>query len=268
MTGYQAAIPAGATGRGTHRRLARHTWLVFQRAVGQALGEPVWLVITLGQPLMFLYLFGPLLRNSLRGVPPSQVFALYLPGLMVQLALFSSLTTCFNLISEMRSGVVERFRVTPVSGLSLLLGRTLRDAAVLLVQETLFILLAIPLGLHVDVAGLAVFTGVTALLSLALTPLSYTFALVLRSEAALGSLTNAMTLPLLLLSGIFIPMSYGPGWLQAISHADPVSYVVAGGRELFRGHLWNGTVAVSVLVPGVIAAMTLTVAGRLFQRPA
>lgn len=249
-------------------KLARNTWLVFQRAIGQMIGAPVWMIIMLAQPLMFLYLFGPLLRNSLRGVPSSHVFTLYLPGLMVQLALFSSLTVCFSLISEMRNGVIERFRVTPVTGFALLLGRSLRDAVVLVAQEILFIVLAIPLGLHVNIPGLIALLGIMALLSLALTPLSYAFAMLLKSDEALGPLVNAMALPLLLLSGIFIPMSYGPGWLQAISRADPITYVVAGGRQLFGGHMWNGTVALSIIVPGAIAAIMLTIAGRMFERPA
>jgi len=61
---------------------------VFQRAFGQSIRTPTWLVVMLFQPLLFLYLFGPLLKNSLRGVDTSEVFNLYIPGLMVQLALY------------------------------------------------------------------------------------------------------------------------------------------------------------------------------------
>ena len=93
----------------------RDTWLVFQRAMGQTLHTPMLIVVSLAQPLIFLFLFGPLLKNSLRGVSSDQVFNLYIPGLMVQLALFGALFACFSLTGELSHGVIERFQVTPIS---------------------------------------------------------------------------------------------------------------------------------------------------------
>ena len=57
-----------------------------------------------------------------------------MPGLLVLLAMFGALFTGFGLIAELRAGVIERSRVTPVSRLALLLGRSLRDIVSLLVQ--------------------------------------------------------------------------------------------------------------------------------------
>ncbi len=249
-------------------KFCRDTWLVFQRAVGHMMRTPTWLLVMLLQPLAFLYLFGPLLRNSLRGVPPGRVLELYIPGLMVQLAIFSTLTAGFSLTGEIRYGVVERFRVTPISGFALLLGRSLRDVMALIIQEVLLVVFAVPLGLRIHPASVIAMMGIMALLALALAPLSYSAAMRLKRDEALGPLVNMVTLPLLLLSGILIPMSYGPGWLQGIAQANPISYVVDGGRQLFAGNPWNGTVGLSVLVPGVLAVVTLTLAGQLFQRSA
>jgi ABC-2 type transport system permease protein len=249
-------------------KLARDTWLVFQRAFGQSIRTPTWLVVMLFQPLLFLYLFGPLLQNSLRDVATDEVFNIYIPGLMVQLALYGTLFACFSLTTEMRNGVIERFRVTPMSRLAMLLGRSLRDVVALVVQEVLLVLLAIPLGLHLPVAGLLVVLGIVALLGLAVAPLSYGLAMALRRDEVLGPLINALALPLLLLSGIFIPMSFAPGWLWNLSRLNPLTHVVDAARELFASQLWNGTVAVGVLVSAGLAATMLAVVGRLFHRAA
>lgn len=249
-------------------KVLRDTLLVFQRAFGQTVRTPVLVAATLGQPLIFLFLFGPLLKNSLRGVPSNQVFDLYIPGLVVQLALFGSLFAGFSVTAELRRGVIERFQVTPISRFAMLLGRTLRDMVLLLFQAVLIVLPAIPLGLHVRPVELIELLGITAMLVLGLAPLSYALAMILKRDEVLGPLINLLTIPLLLLSGVLIPMSYAPGWLRAVSHANPLTYIVDGGRELFAGHVWNGSVAIAVLVAVALAGIGLTGTGWLFRRTA
>lgn len=244
----------------------RDTWLVFQRAVGQTARTPVLVAVTFVQPLIFLFLFAPLLKNSLRSVPPDQVFNLYIPGLMIQLALFASLYACFTLTSEIHNGVIERFQVTPVSRFALLLGRTLRDTVILVFQGAMITLPAIPLGLHVYPLELLEMLGILALLSLAFSPFSYALGLILKRDEVLGPLINMLTVPLLLLSGILLPMSYAPHWLQIVSRINPLTEVVDGSRQLFAGHAWNGPIALAVLLAGGLAAVSLTVVGRLFVR--
>jgi ABC-2 type transport system permease protein len=249
-------------------KLLRDTWLVFQRAFGQTVRNPAWTITLLFQPIMFLYLFGPLLKNSLRGVPTDQAFNIFVPGLMVQIALFGTLFVGFGLVAEIRDGVIERFRVTPLSRFSLLAGRSLRDAVVLMFQGLLLMVLAIPLGLHVNGWGLVEMLGIMALIGLCFAPLSYALAMLLKDENALGPITNMLSLPLLLLSGILIPMSYAPRWLRDVSRINPLTHVVDGARDLFAGHLWNGTVGLALLLSSVLAAVMLTLAGRLFHRSA
>src|SRR5215472_6372203 len=114
----------------------RDSWLMFQRYVVIFLRNPAWLIIGVIQPVLYLVLFAPLL-NSLAhtpGFPRSGAYNVFVPGLLIQL----------GLIAELRAGVIERFRVTPVSRLGMLLGRAARDIVVLLVQSTILLLLAIP----------------------------------------------------------------------------------------------------------------------------
>jgi ABC-2 type transport system permease protein len=249
-------------------KLARDTWLAFQRAFYQQIHSPILVAVTIGQPLIFLFLLGPLLKNALRGVPPAQVFNLYIPGLMVQLVLFGSLYAGFSLMAELNTGVIERFQVTPVSRISLLFGRTLRDTVILLLQGTMIAVLAIPFGLRLGLTELAEMLGVMVLLAFTLSPVSYALALILRRDEVLGPLINLLTVPLLLLSGIVIPMSYAPGWLHDFSRINPLTEIVEGGRQVFAGHLWNGSVALAILLSGTLAVASLTFVGRLFQRTA
>jgi len=119
------------------------------------------------------------------------------------------------LIAELRVGVIERLRVTPVSRVSLLLGRALRDIVVLLIQAAILILVALPFGLSIDFAGVLIVLGLVALIGLAIASIAYAAALWLRSEDSYAPLIFTATLPLLLLSGVLLPLSLAPQWFAS-----------------------------------------------------
>ncbi|MDE3103434.1 MAG: ABC transporter permease, partial [Chloroflexota bacterium] len=131
----------------------RDTWLIFGRYFGILLGNPVWVIIGVTQPVLYLVLFAPLLKSiaTVQGFPPGGAYNVFVPGLLIQLGLFGAAGVGFSLIAELRAGVIERLRVTPVSRISLMLGRALRDMLVLLIQSAILLLLAIPFGLQATV---------------------------------------------------------------------------------------------------------------------
>jgi ABC-2 type transport system permease protein len=119
-------------------------------------------------PVCYLVLFAPLLEGiaTVPGFPSGGALNVFTPGLLVLLALFGTAYVGFGLIAEARSGLIERLRVTPVSRLALLLGRALRDVAVLLVQSLLLVAIALPFGLELRLAGLILTFVLVALLVL------------------------------------------------------------------------------------------------------
>ena len=72
------------------------------------LRNPVWLIVGVVQPLFYLLLFAPLLKPALARRPSAEAYKLFVPGLLVLLAMFGSLFTGFGLIAELRAGVIER----------------------------------------------------------------------------------------------------------------------------------------------------------------
>ncbi len=249
-------------------RVLQETWLVFRRAMIQSLRTPAWVVIGLGQPVLYLALFVPLLRSLVGapGFPPGDEWQVMVPALLVQLALFGTAFVGFALIAEYRNGVIERMRVTPVSRTALLLGRSLKDVTVLLVQGVLLIGLAIPFGLRAPVGGVLLGLVLVALLGLAMSSASYALALRLKSEDTFGPIQNSIIVPVLLLSGILLPMSLAPGWLYTLSRFNPFVYVVDAERAAFVGDLGSGTVGLGVLAAAVLAALAVTFGARTFQR--
>ena len=148
-------------------------------------------------------LFAPLLKSIARvpGFPAGGAYNVFVPGLLIQLGLFGAAGVGFSLISELRFGVVERLRVTPVSRLSLLLGRALRDVLTLLVQSLILVALALPFGLSFRPLGILIALGLVATIGLLVASISYALALALKDENSFAPIIFTASLPLLLLLG-------------------------------------------------------------------
>ncbi|MGD9704075.1 MAG: ABC transporter permease [Acidimicrobiia bacterium] len=245
------------------------TMLVFRRAMRLSLRNPIWVILGLTQPVLYLSLFGPLLRRlPLSGADSTAAenWRIFVPGLMVQLAMFGAAFVGFGLVAEWRAGVIERMRVTPASRLALLLGRVLRDVVVLVVQATILILVALPFGLRVSFGGAVLAVVLVAVLGAAFASLSYAAALSLKSEDALAPLLNGIAIPLLLLSGILLPMSLAPGWLQALADVNPLSHVVTGVRALFDVSGDAGEVWLAAAVTTGLVAIALALGASVFRK--
>jgi ABC-2 type transport system permease protein len=249
-------------------RLFHDTWLVFRRSVGLTVRQPAWLIAGVVQPFVYLLLFGPLLNSlsSLPGFPPGGAFNVFVPGLLVMTALFGSTFVGFGFIDEMRHGVVERMRVTPMSRTAAVLGRSLRDILVFMFQGVVLVVLAIPFGLALDPLGVVVAFALLALIGLVLGPVSYAMALVIGSEDALAPLTQAIALPLLLLSGIMLPMSLAPDWLRTLASFNPLYHATLAIRALFNAQFGSPDVVTGLATTGVFALLSIAIAARTFNR--
>ena len=247
-------------------KLLRDISLIFDRQMQLLLRNPVWILVGVFQPVMYLLLFAPLLKPALQVRTNAEAYEIFVPGLLVLLAIFGGLFQGFGLIAELRAGIIERSRVTPVSRIALLLGRSLRDVVSLIAQAVIITLLALIFDLRVFIGYLLLAFLMLALISLMTSAVSYGVALAVKSEDVLAPLMNTVAQPVLLLSGILLPLSFAPGWLQAIADWNPFSWAVNGTRALFRGDLGASAVWQGLLIMAVLAIVAVTWASRLFAR--
>ena len=247
----------------------RDTWLIYQRQMMLMFRTPVWLAIGLIQPIVYLLLFAPLLKVALAPMGAttySQAYRIYVPGLLAALAIFGGLFTGFNLLGELRAGVIERYRVTPVSRLALLLGRALWETTVLVIQGVVITLLALPFGLTVAPGDLLLAFALFALMALMTAALSYGLTMAIKSDAALPPLVNTIAQPISLLSGVLLPLALAPAWLRGVATVNPFYWSVNGMRALFTGDPGSHSVWEGLIVVAVLAAAAIAWSARLFAR--
>lgn len=241
------------------------TVLILRHQLAQSLRTPAWLFIGLAQPVLYLVLFGPLLERLAEpyGVDP---WLLFTPGMLVLLGMFGGMAAGFGIVAELRSGVVERQRVTPARRSALLLGRVFREVVVVTVQGAILVAVAFVFGLRPNWPGVVLALALVALLTSGIAAACIALGLATRTESGVAAVTNGLSLPVMLLAGILIPMQFAPGWLETMSRFNPVTYTVDAARALFAGDLTSSDVVVGVSVTAVLVGVLVSVGTSRFQR--
>lgn len=248
--------------------LLDHTTFVFARAMRRALRAPQWVFMGLSQPVLYLALFGPLVARVLDapGFPPGDPWQVFVPGLLVQLALFGTAFAGFDLLFERQAGVLERLRVTPVRRAALLLGRVAKDVLMLLAQSVVLLATALAAGLDAPIGGVAAGLALVLLLGVGFAATSYTVALYVPAPEGLAAVLNGAALPLLLLSGVLLPMSLAPPWLDTLSRANPLRWIVEAERAAFRGDVMTPDVLHGLVAALAVALVAVFAGTRAFAR--
>lgn len=247
-------------------KVARDTWLLFGRSTIELLRNPVWLFVGFSTPILYLALFTPLLKplTGAPGLPRGNVLDEFLPGILSLMAFASGTGPGFGIIFELRSGVIERLRVTPASRLAILLGPILASMVMMFVFDAIVVAIGAAFGFHVHWLGLLALAVLLGLLMVMMAAFSIATALITKEISAFAAIINGINLPLLLLAGVLLPISLGPLWMRIVAHFNPLYYLVEASRVLATGrfggpHVWQAAAVLVSLCALVLAWATLTV---------
>jgi ABC-2 type transport system permease protein len=250
-------------------KLARDTWLIFQRHFLLVARSPIYILFGLATPVTYVLLFAPMLKLALRAehvTTYTQAYQIYVPGLLTVMAILGGSYSGFGLLRELRVGIIERARVTPVSRLALMLGRGLREVVWMIAQSVVITLLALPFGLRAPIGDLLLAYLILAMLSLMAVMLSYTITLKVRNEAALAPMINTVSQPVMLLAGVLLPLTLAPLWLVSIARWNPFYWATNGMRALFSGDIGASSVWISLIIVAVLMVTTTSMSVRVFSR--
>ena len=230
--------------------------------------QPWWIGITLLQPIIWLLLFGALFERvtDLPGFGSDDYVAYLTPGIIVMTALFSGGWNGMGMLEDLNRGTLDRFLVSPVRRLPLILGPLGQMATVTIVQSLIIFGLAFVLGASFDggVAGIAVVLVCALLLALAMAGLSNALALLARQEETLIGAVQFIVLPATFVATAFMPRSLVPDWIADVSRYNPVDWAVTAGREALGANVDWGVVAGRVGLLALLAAVAALGATRAF----
>lgn len=244
------------------------------RHVRTTLRIPIWIAVTLIQPVIWLTLYGQLFRRvvEIPGFGAASYIQFLTPGVVIMTALFGSAWSGMGIIEDLTEGVMDRMLATPVNRAALISARVLHAALTVAVQSIIILLFGMLLGARVDggVPGFLAILLLGSLLGAGMSALSNGLALVTRREETLIAVVNFFGLPLTFLSTAFMAADLMPGWIRALSRANPVNWAVVASRDAMLGQAWGDVARAAAMLLGfVVAAVWVsTQAFRAYRRSA
>jgi ABC-2 type transport system permease protein/oleandomycin transport system permease protein len=231
------------------------------------LRTPQALVFATIQPVIFVLLFRYAFGGAIR-VPGVDYVDYLMPGIFAQSVAFGAIGTAVGLSTDLRSGILVRFRTLPMARVAVLGGRTLADLA----RNLLVVAVMVGVGYA---AGFRSANGAGGLLAALGLVIAFAYA-VSWGFAALGlrvsdpEAAQAAAVPVIFLlvftSAAFVPATSMPGWLQAFGTHQPVDALINAERALILGGPAAHDVAISLAWSGGILLVFALLATRAYAR--
>jgi ABC transporter DrrB family efflux protein len=202
---------------------------------------PQLLVFSTIQPIMFVLLFRYVFGGAVQGsLPPGVPYVEYLiPGVFVQTATFGALGSAIGLATDVKSGLLERFRSLPMARSAVLTGRTMADLGRNVFVTILMLIVGFLVGFRILTPAWEATCGVLLLLFFGYM-LSWIFATVglwTGDPETAQAAAFPILAPLVFASSAFVPVSSMPSWLQGFAEHQPVSVTASAVRGLLIGQI-------------------------------
>jgi ABC-2 type transport system permease protein len=253
-------------------QLLRHTWWMVVRQARNLGREPIWIVMMIIQPMLWLLLYGQLFKRVGAQGPSSGSYIEFLtPGIVAMNAFFGGMWSGMAMINDLDRHVIDRFLAAPTVRIAIVLSQVIRAGLTAVVQALVILLVGLALGVRVHggpLGWLAVLAA-SALLAGVFSGFSHGVALLMRKQASMIAVSNMIGMPLMFLSSILVTVALMPGWIRAIARFNPVNWGTGAARNavLVGGH-WGPTGIYLLLLAGLAAvtSMFATWCFRAYQR--
>ncbi|MBI2126406.1 MAG: ABC transporter permease [Thaumarchaeota archaeon] len=193
------------------------------------------IIIRTIQPVLWLTIFGSVF-GQLRQVPLSGVpyLAYMTPGVLAQSVLFMAIFTGVSLVWERDLGQLDRLLCAPIPRTAIVLGKALTGGVKGLFQAGIIFAIALVMGVSIifNPLYMAAVIAVVLLFGICFSSLSIFVMTLLKTRERVMGIVQLITMPLFFASNALYPIELMPRWLQAISFANPMTYVVAALRAL------------------------------------
>lgn len=229
----------------------RGLWALTSREIKKWLKDPLILLVTMIQPVIWMSLLGKAMNigGLFSSLPPgmgeqimrqtfgtSDYFSFMAVGMISFTTIFTAMFTGMSVVWDRRLGFLYKVLTTPVPRGLYVFSKVLNSTLRSMFQATLLLLVALPLGLRLGSTftplNLLALYGVIFLFSVGLSFLFVSVTLRAVKIEAPMAVVNLINMPLLFTSNIFFPTSLMPSWLRAVARVNPVSYLTDAIRQL------------------------------------
>ncbi len=249
------------------------TMIALELEVRKLRHDPSDILLRSVQPALWLLIFGQVF-SRIRAIPSDGLPYLdfMTPGILAQGVLYMAiLTGGMSIIWERDLGIVHKFLASPTPRVALVLGKALGCAVRSLFQVIIIYGIALLLGVKLNLNPLSILSVllIVVLGSVCFATFSLVIACLVKTRERFTGIGQLLTMPLFFASNAIYPISLMPGWLQVISHINPLTYQVDAlrGTMLVHGVCTYGLVLDLTILLFAVVVLTV-IGGRLYPRVA
>lgn len=229
------------------------------------------IVASLGQPLLFLFVFGAGLSPAMAGLGGGNLkFEQFMfPGILAMSVLFTAIFAAVSIVWDREFGFLKEVMVAPVSRVAVAIGKLAGGSTVAMFQGTLVLLFAPLLKIKLALDQALILIGLMLLLAMVMSALGILVAARQRSMEGFQVIMNFIMLPMFFLSGAFFPLDGVPIWMELLAKVNPVTYGVDPLRQVALREIIPATFIEAMRLHPIATDVALMAAfGLVFLVPA
>ena len=237
-------------------REMKRTWRAKSRVIGSLI-----------MPMFFLLFLGAGFRRaSLPGIPPGVGYVTFLiPGVIGMSLLFSSMFGGLQVLWDKEFGFLKEIMVTPVSRLSIVLGRMAGGSTTSILQGFMMLFLSMLFGFRLrNFAGLLIAVVFMFLIAFTFIGMGLAFASRMKDMHGFQLIMNFVVFPIFFLSGALSPINNLPRFLKPFVYIDPLTYGVDGLRGALIGSSFF-PIGVDFMILSGICIVFVSLGSYLFE---
>lgn len=218
------------------------------------------LASSLGQPLLFLLLFGGGFSAAISDLGAGELnYTQFLfPGILAMTVLFTAVFSAVSVVWDREFGFLKEVMVAPVSRYGVAAGKVAGGATVALLQGLIILALAPILGISFSLVQVVLITGILLLLAIMMTSFGLLLAARQQTMEGFHMVMNFVLLPMFFLSGAFFPLQGVPLWMTLLASVDPVTYGVDPLRQIvLQGSISEAALQTIALYPVGVNALLM-----------
>jgi ABC-2 type transport system permease protein len=239
-------------------------YIIWLRDVKKFLRDRPRIIGSVAQPALFLFVLGTGLASSFQvfGSNGGKDFLYFMyPGIIAMTVLFTSFFSAMSIIWDREFGFLKEVLISPISRVSIVLGKNFGGSTIAIVQGSIILLFAPILKVPITFLSVIKLIPVMFITAMAISSLGIALASRLKTMQGFQALTNFFLMPMFFLSGALFPLKNAPQWMIFMARINPLSFGVDAMRYVLTGdstlQLFPFYIDIIVIV-GIIIAMTLT----------
>jgi ABC-2 type transport system permease protein len=245
------------------------TLVLAGRLIRNNLKIPIFFILSISQPILYLVLFGQLFSKvtPLAGGRSDSYVEFLAPGMAMLAAMFGSIYSGVGTLADVDRGMFDRIVTAPVSRASIAISYLLSTCFLVVLQASVIMIVSMLMGASAPggIVGTIAVVLIAVLAGIGFGSVSNALAFVTGHADAIMPLLNFLTLPMMFLSTTMISTDLMPGWIRVASLFNPLSWSVSLARDAYTG-VWTSQTSLFLVLMLAFSAGALLLMLAAFSR--